>query len=357
MTVKRILTAPAHQLLSLVILLTNLTAGNALAETIDIKGNAPQSYTVTKGDTLWDIASKYLEKPWRWPELWRKNPGIENPHLIYPGDIISLSYIDGQPQLGINRANSTIKLSPKIRSTPIDNAIPVIPAEAIQQFMYKHKVFDKTTIEQAAYIIHGPNERIISARGDRIYAKGLIDSDNKHYRIYRIDGPINDPTKDKVIGYKGIFVGDARLDHIGNHAVLSITSSVREVHVGDRVFAREKVDPTPADIYPKVPNSPLVGQILEIIDGTKFVGQLQTVIVNLGTADGLSRGHMLSVFNKKKTISGKTSSEHGNITSLPSEKSGTLMVMKTFKHYSYALVMESHSLLRIFDEIRSPSDE
>ena len=102
--------------------------GMAQAE-VQLKDGHPDRYTVVKGDTLWDISGRFLSQPWKWPEIWHANPQVENPHLIYPGDELSLVYIDGQPRLMLNRGASrgTIKLSPQVRSTPMAEAIPAIP--------------------------------------------------------------------------------------------------------------------------------------------------------------------------------------------------------------------------------------
>mgnify|MGYP002715740889 CR=1 FL=1 len=152
-------------------------AGLVQAE-VQLKDGHPDRYTVVKGDTLWDISGKFLSLPWKWPELWHANPQIENPHLIYPGDTLSLVYIDGQPRLMLNRGASrgTIKLSPKVRSTPMAEAIPTIPLEAINSFLLSNRIVNSAE-EFAAqpYIVAGRQESVIAGAGDRIYGRGACD--------------------------------------------------------------------------------------------------------------------------------------------------------------------------------------
>jgi len=355
MTAKRIFHARVRQMLGILALSASLGISNVLADTVQIKGDAPQSYTVVKGDTLWDISGKYLEKPWRWPELWEGNPQIANPHLIYPGDVISLYYKDGQPHLGINRARGTVKLSPKIRSSVIDDAIPVIPIEAIQQFLRKLKILDKASIDKAPYVVRGQEARIIAAQGDRVYVKGLSDaSSGKGYQIYHIGDPINDPTTGDVIGHEGIYIGDAKFDSAGDPATLLITSSAREASVGDRIIARESNEVL-TNFQPKVPDQQINGQILNIIDGVGIFATLQAVIINRGAADGLSRGHVLSTFSKGETVLNDVTTESTKDTvTLPDERAGTLMVIEAFENLSYALAMETRLHMRVLDEVRTP---
>ncbi len=159
---------------SLVALLLLAASGLAQAQ-VDLREGHPDRYTVVRGDTLWDISGKFLRQPWKWPELWHANPQIQNPHLIYPGDTLSLVYVDGQPRLVLNRGESrgTIKLSPKIRSTPIAEAIPTIPLDKINSFLLANRIVDdEKTFTSAPYIVAGNAERIVSGTGDRIYARG-----------------------------------------------------------------------------------------------------------------------------------------------------------------------------------------
>ena len=366
MTAKRFFPARIRLTLIILSISTALGAGNLLADEVDIKGDAPQSYTVVKGDTLWGISGKYLDKPWQWPDLWEGNPQIANPHLIYPGDILSLYYVDGQPRLGITQHSNqqpaamlpsgeraTVKLSPQIHASPINDAIPVIPVEAIQQFLHKLSVLDKTTFESAPYVIRSQEGRIIAAQGDRIYVKGELNSGDRHFQIYHLADPIKDPATGNIIGHEGKFVGDAKLDRIGDPSTLIMTSSAREVVVGDRVVAR---DPTKAlnNFNPKVPDQQVNGQILNIVDGVGILGRFQAVIINLGTADGLSRGHVLSAFTKGETINDSVSAQRNDTVTLPDERSGTLMVIEAFENLSYALAMESRLVMRVLDEVRTP---
>ena len=353
MTAKPIFPARIRRALISLALVSSLGISNVIADTLQIKGDAPQSYTVVKGDTLWDISGKYLEKPWRWPELWEGNPQIANPHLIYPGDVISLHYVDGEPRLGINRARGTAKLTPKIRATAIDDAIPVIPVEAIHQFLRKLSVLDQATIDSAPYIVRGQESRIIAAQGDRIYVKGLTDTSAESYQVYNIGYPIQDPTTGAVIGHEGIFVGDASLDVAGDPATLILNSVAREASVGDLVVARNG-DAALTDIYPKVPDTQLTGRVLIIIDGVGVFGRFSAVIINLGSADGLSRGHVLSSFTKGEIVPDEGSRDRRDRVQLPDERSGTVMVIEAFENLSYALAVESRAEIRLLDEVRTP---
>ena len=353
MTAKRIFPARICQLLLYAAIFSGLAMGNVLADPLNIKSDAPETYTVVKGDTLWDISGKYLEKPWRWPELWEGNPQIANPHLIYPGDVISLHYIDGQPRLGINRARGVVKLSPKVRATPIDTAIPVIPVEAIQQFLRNPSILDDATIENGPYVISGQEGHIRAAHGDRVYVVGLTDSANKSYRVYNQGEAIKDPVTGAHLGYEGIFVGDAKLDTFGDPSTLLMTSSAREVAIGDFVVVKEGDDAL-TDIYPKVPDQQLTGRVLEILDGVGVFGRFQTVIINLGASDGLVRGHVLSAFSQGETVNNTVSPARGDTVTLPDERAGTLMILETYDKLSYALAMESRTHIRVMDEVRTP---
>jgi hypothetical protein len=353
MTAKRIFLTRIRQTLGILALSATLGVGSVLADTLEIKGDAPQSYTVVKGDTLWDISGKYLEKPWRWPELWEGNPQIVNPHLIYPGDTISLYYVDGKPQLGINRAHGLSKLSPKIRSTPLDDAIPVLPLGAVQQFILKLNLLDKATIDSSPYVIRGEEGRIVATQGHRIYVKGLSDTGDKNYQIYHPGDPINDPATGQVIGYESIFAGDATLDKIGDPSTLLVNAITREITVGDIALPRDK-ESILTDYYPKVPDKQLDGQILDIIGGTGIFGRFQSVVINLGTSDGLERGHVLSVFNKGETVLDTVSPARKDTVTLPDERSGSVIVVDAYENLSYAFVVESRQHMRVLDEIRTP---
>ncbi len=362
-----------HPAQVLCIIMGLLVIPTAVSDTLNIREDAPETYTVVKGDTLWDISGRYLDKPWRWPELWENNPQIANPHLIYPGDVISIHYIDGQPRLSINRSEpdtnqpdanqsepdispspETVKLSPQIKATPVDSSIPVVPVEDIQQFLRNLKVLDKATIDKAPYIVRGQEGRIIAAQGDRVYAKGLNHAEpGQTFQIYRLGDPVKSPETGNVIAYEGIFIGDAKLEQTGTPSTLLITSSKRETGVGDRLLAATS-EADLSNFYPRVPDSPISAKILNVVDGAKIIGRHQTVIINAGTQQGLGRGHVLSTFTKPIEVPDIVSEDPADTVTLPSERSGTLMVIRPFEHLSYALVMESRLPLRLLDEVRTP---
>ena len=183
----------------------------------------PDRYVVVKGDTLWDISERFLDNPWLWPEVWHVNPQIENPHLIYPGDIITLVYIDGKPQLRIQRGKGTFKLSPQARVERLDKAIPTIPVDAIQQFLSQPLVADQSTLMDAAYVVSSADEHLIVGMGDRIYVRGIAEEDGNRHHIFRPGGPYVDPETKEILGYEAMYLGDGTVDKFGDPSTLTLT--------------------------------------------------------------------------------------------------------------------------------------
>ncbi len=152
-----------------------------------LKPGHPDVYTVLRGDTLWDISGQFLERPWLWPELWQINPHIENPHVIYPGDQVSLVYVEGQPRLNLERGDAgrtvrltpsdTVTLQPQIRATPLESAIPAIRLDAIQGFLVQNRVVEPEELLEAPYVLEGEvtvvmeNEQVTLPAG-KIFQEG-----------------------------------------------------------------------------------------------------------------------------------------------------------------------------------------
>ncbi len=280
------------------------------ADELTINPNHPETYRVVKGDTLWDISARFLEQPWRWSEIWSVNPQIENPHLIYPGDVVSLSYQDGQPVLSVNRGTGgtggvvsgrNVKLSPEIRSLDNAEAIPTIPIDAIQQFLKRPLVLDENEMDQWAYVVSSYDEHLIATTGNTIYVRGIAgDSDATKYSIYRkgaayLNTKKDEDGKDEVLGYEAIYVGDATLKKKGDPASAIVTVVDREILVGDRLIPQSDEDIS-TEFYPGSTIREVEGNILSVVDGVSQIGQYQIVVLNLGEEQGIEAGNVLGVY-------------------------------------------------------------
>ncbi len=285
-----------------------LFATGVRADQLTLNPDHPDTYTVVKGDTLWDISGRFLEQPWRWPEIWDVNPQIENPHLIYPGDIISLSYQDGRPRLDLERgtggrtvAGRYVKLSPTIRSLSNIEAIPPIPVDAIQQFLKQPLVLNDNEIESWPYIVSSYDEHLIATTGNKIYVRGIPeDSDISRYSIYR-KGPAytrpkqNPAEKTEILGYEAIYVGDARLTARGDPASAIITVVDREVLNGDRLLPQSD-EGVSTEFVPRPTDTEVEGNIISVIDGISQISQYQVVVLSLGAEQGIEPGNVLGVY-------------------------------------------------------------
>jgi len=314
-----------------------LTTAWAAAEEPELKDDYPATYTVKEGDTLWDISGVFLRNPWMWPEIWQVNPQIKNPHLIYPGDRLRMIYIDGRPVLTL-QPSGEVRLSPSIISEPMGNAIPAIPLDAIAQFLTGSRVLQQGLLENSPYVVSGAGGRIITAPGDDIYVRGEVDESVKIFGIYRMGKIYRDPVTEEILGRQAKEIGTARLDDVeGDIHTMNLIRTNSEVRIGDHVLPSSEFR-IQSVFHPSAPEDDVEGVIMAVEGGVSQVGNLSVVALNLGARDNLQDGTVLAIFKKGETIRDRVTNE--TIT-LPAERSGLLMIFRTFDKMSYAIILRA----------------
>ena len=321
-----------------------------LAEKIALNPNHPDRYVVVKGDTLWDISAHFLRDPWFWPNIWQANPQIENPHLIYPGDVIRLVYVDGKPRLVVDRGRPLVKMSPQGRISSLQKAIPTISLDIIHPFLTKPRIVGKDELDNAAYMIQSDEEHLIAATGNRIYVRGIKDESVQRYVVARKGATYTDPETNEVLGYEATYVGDAVLQIHGDPSTLKLLKSNREVLIGDRLLPAGD-ETQEAFFHPNSPKEQVEGQILAVIGGVNQIGTHQVVVINRGSREGLVAGNVLAIYQTGSTINDRISNK---TVKLPDEKAGLMMVFRTFEKLSYALVMRANRNMHVLDTVRNP---
>ncbi|MBI5461508.1 MAG: LysM peptidoglycan-binding domain-containing protein [Gammaproteobacteria bacterium] len=341
----------ANKFLGLVF--ASLLAAPVLADEIALNPNHPDSYVVVKGDTLWDISGRFLRDPWLWPEVWHVNPQIANPHLIYPGDVITLVYIDGKPQLRIDRGHPNVKLSPTAREERLDRAIPTIPIDAIKQFLTQPLVVGEGELEAAPYVVESADEHIVTGAGDRVYVRGLTDTTAGRYNLYKPGAKLIDPDTNEMLGIQAIYLGDATVQKFGEPATLALENTTREVGIGDRLKSIS-ADEIHASFLPHPPTADVKGRILAVLDGVSQIGRYQIVAVSRGTREGMEVGHVLRVQQAGQEVKDKVTPAPNDMITLPDEDAGLVMLFRTFEKVSYGLVMEATRPIHVNDYITTP---
>ncbi len=331
------------------------SVGILAAEPVVLNPAHPDRYVVVKGDTLWDIAGRFLRDPWRWPEVWHVNPQIENPHLIYPGDTIILTYVDGRPRLRLQRGpgSGVVKLSPRVRSTPLDTAIPVIPMDAIRPFLTRPYVLGQKDLDKAPYVVSFADEHIVAATDNRIYVRAIGTAEHNKYDVVRPGKPYRDADTDEILGYEALLIGSARLERTGDPATLYLLQTDLETQVGDRLLP--VVQDTPQrNFAPKAPASDIRGNIIGVLNGVTQIGQHNVVVLDRGAEDGLQVGDVLAIDRRGETIPDPVTPDRFDEVTLPDEKAGTLMVFRTFPRVSFGLVMSATMAIHVLDRVHNP---
>ena len=333
-----------------------------------IKPTAPMSYVVKRGDTLWGIASMFLKDPWLWPEVWYINPQVANPHLIYPGDTLSLAYgADGRPQIRLTaQGGSGARLDPRLRSDPVDGAIPTIPYQAIAAFLSRPSLLTPEQIKDAPYVLAFRDQHEIAGTGNEVYIRNLTAVNNSRYSIVHVGDPLRDPDDGKVVGYEGIYTGTALIAKSDGKVTKAVlVDSTRETLRGDKVLASD--NDVPLNFQPMAPRGNVKGQIIAVVDGTDLIGQYQIVVVNRGLRDGIANGTVLAVdqhgikvrdtyangasFTRK---SQDVDTSFAKQVQLPDERIATVLMFKTFNRISYGLVLGATDTIALHDVVHNP---
>lgn len=346
----------------------------------ELAPNAPDTYVVKRGDTLWDISRMYLKSPWRWPELWGMNlKALPNPHLIFPGQTLYLDKSDGYARLRTQPTggSDTVRLSPRTRTDSLASlALPTLKTHLIAPFLVEPLVADAATIEQAPRLVATTDQRVLMAAGDRVYARGNPDAplstkpgQPRSFRVFREAIPLKDPVTGEVLGYEARYLGNAELarsetteeisDGKGNlrqepvPATVDITSTKEEIRAGDRMLPEPPR--TFKNYIPHEPQTSVNARVVSIYGSTPVAvaGQNQVIAINMGTAQGMEPGHVLTLLTQGDRVR-DTTAEGKPTIKLPSEHNGLAMVFLTFERVSYALLLDVRTGVRVGDRLVNP---
>ena len=286
------------------LLLTPLDSALGAGDVVTIREDSPDAYVVVRGDTLWDIAGRFLEQPWLWPQIWQLNPQIENPDLIYPGDVIELVYnADGSPALRLSRAGSsapvegirTVRLSPEVRREPILSPIPAIPLDQIDTYLSENTVVSMEVMDNAPYILGERNGRNLADVGTEVFARGAWTDGVLTYDVIRPGRNLINPDTGEPLGVEAIAVGSATItSYNGSEAFMEIVDTHQEVRKGDRLVPSGGIE-LDAMVMPAPPNFPINAAIVAIGSNRSRGGMYDTLILNAGTNSGLQVGDILTV--------------------------------------------------------------
>jgi hypothetical protein len=359
-------------------------AGVPLSE---LAQNAPDDYTVKRGDTLWSISGIFLTSPWRWPELWGMNmEEVRNPHRIFPGQQLVLEKSDGRARLRVRGSAQadggtpieTIRVSPRTRVEPLaNNSVPTLRTHLIEPFLAEPVILDEAALLRAPRIVAVSDSRVLITRGDRAYARGAAATPlalktagrTDEYRVFRNAKPLTDPITRAILGYEAQYLGKASLvrgessemvrtssggqQSMPVPATIDIVSAKEEMRVGDRLL------PEPPRQFlsyvPHAPSAPVDGTIVSVYgDSVSVAGQNQVVVISKGTADGIEMGHVLAILTDGERRLDVSQPGERTAIKLPSERNGLMMVFRPFEKLSYALILEINDTVKIGDRVVNP---
>lgn len=342
---------------------------------IAIRDGAPSRYQVKKGDTLWDISKKFLAEPWLWPEVWYFNPQIVNPHLIYPGDTLVMSYVGNKPQIrvlrpgqqalsGVNAQvtgydvpSKVVKLSPRVRSEPIDAAIPTVPINAISSFLNSSRVLTEEELNSLPTIIGSLDNHLISGPNTTVYVESLPEEDVARYSIVRKGRVFKHHETQEILGYEALEIGDAKLTSKANADGLSslvVGNNIREVLKQD-MLAGPDAHTIVSSFLPSAPEVEVQGEIIALHNAIANVASNQVVIIDVGSRDGLEVGNVMAIDQSgaivREKLPGSTRSKE---IQLPDVQAGLALIFRVYDRVSYGLIVDSSRAIHVTDKVRNP---
>lgn len=344
------------------------------ADAAELRPDHPEFHIVQPGDTLWDISAQFLQDPWLWPEIWHVNDQVGNPHLIYPGDVLALVYVDGQPRIvrSDRLPDGTVKLSPQVRELSRGQAITTIPLDAVLPFLVSARVVSKEELKDAPYVLAGDEGRLANAVQNKVYVRGITTPETSKFAFFRQGDDYVDPDTGEFLGIEAIHLGSGIKVRNGDPASIRIDNSVAEIMRGDRLWGTNDEQLRPY-YFPHAPEKNIDASIISVYDGVAQIGQYDVVVLNRGERDGLEVGHVLTVHQRGGEVVDPYARDNKNVNkdgafvnffkdlvnkkeevTLPDEEAGTLMVFRTFEKVSLGLILKAQRPLHVLDKAKTP---
>lgn len=355
------------------------------AVAVEVNGRHPDTYVVRKGDTLWDISARFLQKPWLWPEIWQANPQVKNPHLIYPGDVLSLAYLD--------RVERVVAQPGPRQEAPV-NALPL---SQVEPFLKNLSVVD--SFKELPYVVGLEGNRLRASAGQRAYVAGLENAQpGQRYAVVRPTVRFSQPKPTEDLDTRGeVMPGSGNLwkNHVAANdrrellgyelaqvsvgtltkaasdgkqaATLLLEEGGSEVRTGDRIVPVQ-ANPYDLQFIPHVASTSFAAgqlRVLAVADAFTSGGPRDVIAISGGARDGIDNGTVFSVWRTGSHVNDKL--HHPNTSrdddalkggtgrlSLPDEYAAHAMVFRTFDKVSYALIMEGTKPARVGYELKHP---
>ncbi len=328
-----------------------------------LQNPVPDRYVVKQGDTLWDISARFLRTPWRWPEVWGINKdAINNPHLIYPGDVVILDLSGATPRLRLdgtedggasrwtNPEMQLSRLSPQMRSSDLAKMpIPTIPAKLIEPFLARTLIVDAAQVAAAPTIVAATDNRVAVSAGDTAYVTGLTDAAQPRWQVYRQGRVFQDPDSKEVLGFEAVYLGDADVQGSGSVSTMHIAKASQEITLGDKLAIAPPQNSAP--FVPRAPDQEIKGKVIAGSDNSVYeMAPYSTIIINQGERNGLQTGHVLGLYHSEGTIP----NGRNKPIPLPEQRYGLVLVFRVFDKMAYGLVMSASRPVHVLDTVRNP---
>lgn len=322
------------------------------------KEEVGETYTVIKGDTLWDISGKLMKDPFKWPDIWEKNPKVKDPHWIYPGDVLII-LPSGEIKKKVVEAPpppEPVKEEPKVEAAPpVEEKAPEAPPTPIP--VQIKKTLRYPGIDAIGFIVPdgsaplgkivgSKEEKVMQSYGDIVYINIGEDKGAKkgeRYTVYRKETPLYHPVTKKLVGHMVEILGVVEVETA--HEKISeakVAASYDVISKGDLIT---KSEPIPSEIEVKKGEAPLEALVIANRNRTVEMAEGDIVFLDKGRRAGIEVGNPLTVYIPGKFL------KKEDLT-LPSEDVGRLLVLSTQEDTAMALVVGSKKPFHIGDKVR-----
>jgi len=308
---------------------------------VDLTEGFPRSYTVREGDTLWDIASQFLRRPWQWVEVWQEGDAL------YPGDVLIISAGKNGPRIKVLKVE---KRGPRVRVITTAQPVPTISPDTVRPFLEGPMIMDPVELSQAGQVVSGIRDNVVLGQHDRFFAAGLPTSASGLYRVFRMAESVFDPDTGETLGSQTIDLGTARLVSEGLMTTLELVTAHREVSRGDLLVATN-ADHKLSHFTLRRPRQDVTGRIVSSTMGLGEFSRLDTVMLSLGKRDMLREGDVLEIWRPGQSVTDPTTD---TLVTTPSEPVGYVMAYRVYDKFSHGLILECREPAQMYDYVRRP---